>query len=236
MKFKHTFHVFVDNFAVTYKQLLYRLVIGVIFALLSAGIIYPLIKAGTPEVTNLLNNVKELLKNLIEGKPELAAEATRKIRDAIEALAVLVTQHRGDIALVITGLIIVNLLQKFFAALGNYTTAAVINDKMALHANSPFMITLVHNLKPASLYALIYVPLSFAYDVIIVTALFFLAFYALSFLHMIMLQLFVFVTAVVVAICFKMVFTTDWLPALIRGKMKTGQAFLYTFDRRTVSG
>ena len=32
MKFKHTFHVFVDNFSVTYKQLLYRLVISLIAA------------------------------------------------------------------------------------------------------------------------------------------------------------------------------------------------------------
>lgn len=232
MKFKHTFHVFVDNFAVTYKQLLYRLVIGVIFSLLSAAVIYPFVQAGTPEVTNLLNGFSELVKNLVEGEPGLAAEATRRIRDALEALAGLITQHRGDIALGITGLVFVYIVQKFFAVIGNYATAAVINDKMALHANSPFMTTLVHNLKPASLYALMYVPLSFLYDFIVVAALFFLVFYGLAFLHMIVLQLFLFVTAVVIAVSFKMVFTTDWLPSLIRGKMNHGHAFLYTFDRK----
>ena len=105
---------------------------------------------------------------------------------------------------------------------------------MALHANSPFLVTLVRNLKEASLYNLIYVPLSFAYDAaccIIGYLIIFKLFALIPFLYL-PIKIFLFVTAIVVAVSVKMTFTTDWLPALIRGKAGQKKAFVYTFDRR----
>ena len=44
MKFKHTFHVFVDNFGIIYKQLLYRLIILLVSGLICSLAIYHFIK------------------------------------------------------------------------------------------------------------------------------------------------------------------------------------------------
>ena len=84
----------------------------------------------------------------------------------------------------ITGLIFVRLVNMFFSSIGNYAAAAVINDKMALRAQSPFLITLIKNLKNACLYSLMYVPLSFLYDAICVIAMYFFIFKALTFVPM----------------------------------------------------
>ncbi|MDE5943080.1 MAG: hypothetical protein K2H30_02600, partial [Clostridia bacterium] len=125
----------------------------------------------------------------------------------------------------------VYIVEKFFTGLGNYAAAAVINDKMALHANSSFCLSLIRNLKEACLYNLMYVPLSVIYDIGIVFGLYFLVFKGLFFVF-VPFQLCLFVTLAVFAISVKMMFTTDWLPSLIRGKKGQGKAFLYTFDRR----
>lgn len=237
MKFKHTFHVFVDNFSVTYKQLVYRLVIMLMCFGLTAAVMTPFINAltGSPDYISLTDGIKSFFENLIEGNPDFVREATHKIKQSVEALINLVADNRANIVWGIVGLIAIMLVKNFLEGLGNYATAAVINDKMALHANSPFMVTLIRNLKEAALYNLMYVPLSFVYDAaccILVYLLVFKLFALIPFFYL-PIKIFLFATAIVVTISLKMTFTTDWLPALIRGKKTQGKAFLYTFDRRS---
>ncbi len=236
MKFRHTIHVFIDNFAVTYKQLLYRLVIALIAIGLYAAILTPFVNAftGSPDFVSLTEGIKSFLKNLVEGKPTELGPITEQIKSAFQALLRLISDNRGDIAWGIAGVVTVHVVERFFAGLGNYATAAVINDRMALRADSPFMVTLIRNFKQASLYNLIYVPLSLAYDYLCFTLLYFFVFRLLAMLPFVFLvvEIFLYITFVVITIAFKMVFTTDWLPALIRGKATQKKAFLYTFDRR----
>lgn len=236
MKFKHTFHVFVDNFAVTYKQLLYRLVIALISIGLTAAVLIPFVNGltGSPDYVSLTEGVKSFIKNLIEGNNIDVGLASEQIKNAIDALMNLIADNRANIVWGIVAVIAINLVGKFFTGLGNYATAAVINDKMALHANSPFFATLIRNLKHASLYSLMYVPLSFVYDTACGAVLYLIVFklFALiPFLYM-PIRIFIFITATVFAISIKLTFTSDWLPALIRGKAGQGKAFLYTFNRR----
>lgn len=233
MKFKHTFHVFVDNFSVTYKQLLFRLVTGIIALGLYAAVIIPLIRGliGSTQYVSLIEGVKLFLKNLAEGHPSEMGEATEQIKTAFKGLLEFITRNRANIALGVLGIIVVQFIQKFLDSIGNYTTAAVINDKMALRAQSPFMVTLVRNLKPAALYSLIYVPIALVYSLVCYTGLFYLIFFLIPSIFL-PLQLFLFIALMVLAISLKMVFTSDWLPALIRGKSSQGKAFVYSFNRR----
>ena len=236
MKFKHTFNVFIDNFSVTYKQLLYRLIISLISIALTAAIVIPLVNGLTtsPDFINLTEGIKEFIKNIIEGEPTNVASAAIQIKEAFEALINFVTDNIANIVWGVVGVTIIRLIESFFASLGNYATAAVINDRMALHANSPFALTLIRNLKEAALYSLMYVPLSFIYDLASVAIIYLVVFRLFALLPFMYLpvQIFVAVTLFVLAISIKMTLTTDWLPSLIRGKLGQGKAFLYTFDRR----
>ena len=116
--------------------------------------------------------------------------------------------------------------------MGNYAAAAVINDKMALRAEQPFLGTLIRNLKEATIYNAIYVPLSILYDIVVGVAMFFLLFFLLNNVLYFFICVFLFVLAIVVSIVIKMTFTCDWLPALIRGKKGQLGSFKYTFCRK----
>ncbi|MDE7453734.1 MAG: hypothetical protein K2N22_04925 [Clostridia bacterium] len=232
MKFKHTFHVFVDNFSVTFKQLLYRVIIMVIAAVIYGVIIAPYKNAltGSEGYVSLLSGVKQFLSNLIYGRPDIA-ESTEQIKTSFEALLALISDNRANIVWGIVGIVAVHFVEKFFMGLGNYAAASVINDKMALRANSSFFLSLIRNLKEASLYNLMYIPLSMIYDAALVLGLYYLVFKGFFFIA-VPFQLTLFVTLAVLAIAVKMMLTTDWLPALIRGKKGQGKAFVYTFNRR----
>ena len=236
MKFKHSFNVFIDNFSLTYKQLLYRLIVAVIAVALYIAIITPYVKAvtGSPDYINLVEGVKEFLKSLVRGDSVHIGMATEKIENAFKALIVMVSESRANIAWGIVGIIAVHAVEKLVAGLGSYAAGAVINDKMALRANSPFFLTLVRNIKEASLYNLMYVPLSLIYDAVCYIGIYFFAFKLLALIPFIniFIQVFVAVTAVVLVIAVKMTVPSAWLPALIRGKMGQKNSFKYTFGRR----
>ncbi len=233
MRFKHSFHVFVDNFPVIYKHLLYRLVITVITALLSFAVIYPFVKelTGSQAFIDLIDGLKAFFNSLIEGRAEELGDVTQKIKDSFAEILDSISHNRGIIALGMIGLVLVHLIDKFFTGLGNYAMGAIVNDKMAMGAKSPYLITLVRNLKEASLFSIIYSPLSIVYDLVCYVGLFLIVFKLFWFIPL-LLKVFLYSTLMVAAISVKMVFTCDWLPALIRGKMRTGQAFLYTFKRK----
>ena len=233
MKFRHSLQVLIDNFSVTYKQLLYKLVIAIITCALSMAILVPLGRmfTGLAEFKTLVDGIKNFFNNLIEGNTDELVNIREMVESALDSVNALINSHTSIIALSIAGIILIRLIGRFFSSLGNYAAAAVINDKMALRAKSPFLITLFRHLKDASLYSLMYVPLSFFYDVICITLMYFTVFKLLVFVPFV-LQLFLFATTIVFAIAVKLTLASDWLPALIRGKMKPLEAFAYAFGRK----
>ncbi|MDE7440372.1 MAG: hypothetical protein K2N23_07695 [Clostridia bacterium] len=235
MKFKHSISILIDNFSVTYKQLVYKLIISLITVGLTSAILYTFWKTLTnlDDFKNLIEGVKTFFSNLIDGNTEeLRNIGIRdKVEKALDSINLLIRSNTATIALGIAGIILIRLVNMFFSSLGNYAAAAVINDKMALRAQSPFFLTLIRNLKDASLYSLMYVPLSFLYDVACIALMYFVVFKLLAFAPL-LLQIFIFVATIVFAITVKLTFASDWLPALIRGKKKQLEAFAYTFNRK----
>lgn len=234
MKFKHTFNVFIDNFSVTYKQLLYRLIIVLISASISFAVIYPLIfdLIKSPQLKLLLDNVKDFALNLLNGNVLELGNISIQVKEAFGAFIELVkTKYVGFILSALL-ILLVHIVAKWFEGLGNYATAAVINDRMALRANSPFLVTLIRNLKNAAIYNAIYVPLSILYDIVVGVAMFFLLFFLLNHILYFLVCVFLFVLAITFSIVIKMTFTTDWLPALIRGKKGHREALHCSFSRK----
>lgn len=235
MKFKHAFNVFVDNFSVTYKQLLYRLIIGVIAWTICFLGVYPFIKnnlIGSEQFNALLSGAKDFIKSLLNGEIDKLSEISQNVREAYQEFIIMLHDKTPQFILGGFLLVIIMTVEKWFAGLGNYATAAVINDKMALRANSPFLGTMIRNLKEASIYSAIYVPLSVVFDLAVCTVVYFLVFYLFNSFTPFLLCVFLFFLIIVIAVSVKMTFTTDWLPALIRGKTGQKKAFIYTFSRK----
>ena len=129
-------------------------------------------------------------------------------------------------------MVIVILIRSFLVTIGNYTAGCLISDKMAMQANSPFAATMIKNLGKASLYSVIYVPISFIYNAVCVGALYIVVFIALSFLP-IMICIFLFIVFMILLTGLKMMLVADWMPALISGKKKMGDAMAYSITRES---
>lgn len=234
MKFKHAFNILIDNFSVTYKQLLYRLVIFVAAAAMGLGVLTPFIRdfVNSEALNSLLSNVKTLAWDLLSGNISDLDSVRDNIKLAYEHLIQLFQTRISEIVITSLLLFILLLVEKWFTGLGNYTTAVIINDKMSLRTQSPFVGTLISHFKEAALFNLIYVPVSVLYDLIIAAALFVTLFYMLHGLQFFFVSVFIFALIMVLAVALKMTFTCDWLPALIRGKMGQRKSIKYSFVRK----
>lgn len=234
MKFKHTINVLIDNFKVTYKLLIYLLIVAAVSIGISAAIIVPFINSlsGVSAYNQLMTAFGDMFDEIIHGNLNNLSTSFSDIGESFSALMEYLSEHPGDLALSITGLLVVVLIRRFLVGLGNYTAGSLINDKMAMQANSPFTATLIKNLGKASLYSVTYLPISFIYDAACVVVLYFLLFVALGSLPVI-INIFLFVVLMVLLMGVKMLFTTDWLPAAICGKQSVAGGLRYSFARRS---
>lgn len=232
MNFKHSFNVFVDNFIITYKLLLYRFVILLFSLCLYSAVILPFIGSisNTTEFMELSDAIKEFGTALVNLDFAAMQLTWTSIREAFTMVMEMLGAMVGSIVLTVVIVVIVYLIQKFLLGLGNYTAGALINDRMAMRANSPFIGTLIKNLGKAALYNAIYVPLSFVYDVIIFAVVGAIVIGLMNASVPILLLVFFASTVIVFLYVIKMVFTTDWLPSLIYGKTTNRGAIAYSFN------
>lgn len=86
MNFKHTFIVFVDNFSVTYKQLLYRIIIAVVAGIVLYFGLSPFIRTLMPELNRLLENVHDFIISLLNGNLDSMANFRKEIIAGYEAI------------------------------------------------------------------------------------------------------------------------------------------------------
>lgn len=233
MKFKRTFHVFIDNFSTTYKLLLYKLIVAVLFGCICAGLIYPIINNVTKSdvFSDLLGGFSDFFSKLVNGEASELGAITEQITEDFSDILELIKNQQTRIIVSVIVLVVVYLIQKFLQGIGHYTAACLINDKMALHANSPFMMSLIRNLGKSSIYNLVYVPLSILYDVLGSFLVGWLLLYCFTFLPL-LLRIYLTVVCILLLVIIKMTFTTDWLPAMICGKKSNLGAMSATFVRK----
>jgi len=232
MRFKHTFSVFIDNFKVTYKLLLYRLIVLGIAICVYASIVFPLINriADTQAFLAVTDNFASFFLNFADLNFAGIQTAFGQLKTSIETLFTVIAQFHADIIWGAVALILTFIVQNIFLGLGNYVAGALINDKMALQANSSFIGALVKNLDKAFLYNIVYVPLTFIYDLICAVGAYLLFF--VLFRGFVLIQIFLFSSFMVLAITIKSTFTSDWLPAMIYGNKGPLKAMKYSFARK----
>ena len=234
MKFKRTFHVFVDNFSIVYKQLLFRLITTALSGIICVLGVYPFINelVNSPQLNSLIDGLRTFALSFLNGEVNSLSEISLKVQQAYADFMQLLQTNLTQIVLGGLLLLLIHVISRWFEGICNYATAAVINDKMALRAKQPFLVTMIRTLKESTVYNAIYVPLSRIYDLAVGGGMFSLLFSRLSSVIYFFVSLFLFVTIVLVSVIIKMTFTCDWLPALIRGKKGQLGSLKYTFSQK----
>lgn len=234
MRFKHAFHVLVDNFGTTYKLLIYRLIVALITVALACAVIIPTL--NTLFSTTQFEQLKESFAAFWDDIKHFNVDEIRanfeNFEESLASFKGMINDKTWLVAIAICALCVVYLIQRFWVGIGNYAVGALFNDKMTLHASSPFTATLIKNLGKASLYSIIYAPLAFAYDVVGCVIIYLVVFLALRFVHSWLFR--IFLTAVIIVFLYSLKFTltVEWLPSLIHGKTNNRQAMACTFNKK----
>lgn len=214
MRFLNSFRLLMENFRLVYKLLLYKLIIALVASALCCAFLLPeLINFWhSAEVQTLLSDGKSFAIAFLDLSNEGMTNAKEAIvgeSGSLRALGTLVSSRKLEIILTCVGLMVVYLIQRFAETLCHFTTGSMLNDKMATYAETPFSTSSVANLGKATAYTFLYVPVSFVFDVALISAVYVL----IRFLP-IFAGLFFGITLFVVGQAYKLTLTANWMPAM----------------------
>lgn len=169
MIFKNAFHLLVDNFLMTYKLILYKLFVAVIVLALSAALVYPtlhMLVSGAPfqDVLELLN---QFVKAIASGDVEFLNGFAEALQERLVVLGSFIAAKTPNIVFFVVAVVVIVLVGKFLDGIGNFAFGSLLGDRMSSYAKTSFFSAYISNLGRASLWQVVYVPLTFVYDLVV---------------------------------------------------------------------
>ncbi len=231
MRFRNSFRLLMENFKHVYKLLWAKLIISLIATALCCSFVLPELLSiwKSAEVQNLVEDAKELVKLFFAANAEgmeIVKQSIFSKGGRLSQVTDMLSSKILEISLTVVGIAVVYLLKRYAETVCHFTTGSMLNDKMASYADSQYWATFVANLGKASVYALVYVPLIFLFDLAIIGVVWLI----LSFAPL-LIGLFLATTAVVVMQAFKMSITSHWMPAMTVDGKGIGKAMAFGNER-----
>lgn len=214
MLFQNAWRLLTENFKNVYKIALYKIIVTLISTAVTVAIILPALVeiVNSAPVQVFLEDVKEFFIALFAADGKALTEVKEQIfatDGSLHNVFVLITSKAGEIVLAIVGCALVYLVKRFIETVCYFAVGNVLNDKMTTYADTPLRTSLVANLGKASVYAAVYVPVVFLFDVLtfgVVVMLFYLL--------PVVASLFCSVTLIVLLQALKLTATGVWMPAM----------------------
>ncbi len=214
MRFRNSFRLLMENFKHVYKLLWAKLIISLISIALCCSFVLPEVLSiwNSDQIQTLVLKGKELVKLFFAAEAtemEIVKQEIFSKGGALSQATSLLSSKTLEISLTAVGCALVYLLRRYAETVCHFTTGSMLNDKMASYADSRYWATFVANLGKASVYSLVYVPLIFLFDVLILGVI-----WAILSLAPFLTGMFLATTAVVLLQAFKMSLTSHWMPAM----------------------
>ena len=227
MRFRNSLRLLMENFKHVYKLFISKLIIGLVATALCCAFVLPeLIEIWNSEaVKGLVCNAEKAIKALLVADPSALEEIKENIvgdGGSLEQVGKLLTSMRLEIILTVIGCAVVYLLKRFAETVCHFTTGSMLNDKMSTYAETGYSTAFVSNLGKASVYALVYVPVVFLFDLVMMALVYFLLAYT-----SIVVGLFGGVTLIVFGQALKLTVTNRWMPAMTADNKRLREAFKY---------
>lgn len=177
MIFKNAFHLLIDNFKLNFKFLLYKIIVAVITIALCAAFVYPTLHMifSSDAFKSLLELFGDFFKALISGDVEFLRTFTENLQEQASAFLTFLQDKTPNVVFFAVALVLIMLISRFLGGIGNFVFGKLIDDKMSSYAKTSFSSAFISNLGKGALWQLVYVPLTFIYDVCVL-ALCFLVF------------------------------------------------------------
>lgn len=177
MSFKHSLSILTSRFSITYKLLVFVLIVTFLFSVLTVCALYP-------TLADLRNNMNELalgdaignyVREALKGEPELQAQAYENLSSKFDQAGDVIRNNSLQINLSIVWLVLIYLLYVVFFSWGQYCVSDVINHHMSSNSKFGFSSNLIVNFKKAMRYSLLYTAITIGF-MIVVALLFWLSF------------------------------------------------------------
>ncbi len=221
MLFRNAIRLLIENFKSVYKIALYKFVVTLVASALCCALVLPeLISIWESPVTlNLREGVGQFFSSLFSADASGLEQAKDTVLESLKKLGELLSSKTLQIVLITIGCVVIYLIKRFVETLCYFTIGDTLNDKMTTYAETPFFTAFVKNLGKASVYALVYVPVVFLFDLVT----FALVCFILSYVP-IMTALFLSMTLIVMLQALKLTVTGLWMPAMSADNVKLRKA------------
>lgn len=228
MRFRNSLRLLMNNFKNSYKILLYNLVVILISAAFLGALVYPALKVvlESSQLALFFEDIKGFLQAIVTGNSEFLMEFNNHFLGEGGTVRELLSFMRSKLSFIILGIIalmFIYLLSRFLNTLCYFTVGDILNNKMETYGETRFFNSYIKNLGKASIYSIVYVPIVFLYDLLVLGVCYLFFFYLLSFLNIIF-SLFLSVTFVVCMQALKLTWTSMWLPAMVADGESIGKA------------
>ncbi|MBQ8322358.1 MAG: hypothetical protein IJX91_00145 [Clostridia bacterium] len=224
MLFRNVIRLLVENFKNVYKIMLYRLIVGVIAGALCCAMILPEILDiwNSQPMDGLIDGVQNFFISFFDADHTSLSAAKDSIFASGKEVLKLIGSKATTITLAVVGCVLVYLLKRIAETLCYFAVGSTLNDRMATYSETHFFTAFVANLGKAFVYALVYVPVVFVFDVLTIG----LVMLLLSAVN-IFAGLFFGITLIVLMQALKFTFTGLWLPAMTTDNKPLREAFRY---------
>lgn len=226
MIFKHSVSLTVDQFGNMFKLFLYRIVVSVVFysltyLILRYGLSFILSSAQLSALRGLIPEFfHTLVTSLNSGDTALLQEFQTKFHAATLDFASLLIANIGTIIGSVIGVAAMYILQRFTNGIAQFALGSLINDRMSTRAKTRFANAYFRNIGRAARYYVLYVPVSFVYDLLSLLACWFLFFFIPSLLPnwgvlSVLVAISLTMAAVICLQALKLTLIYSWMPAMI---------------------
>lgn len=237
MRFRNAIRLTIDNFSSVFKLLLYRLMTGIVFF----SLIYVILKlslnavTASAEWTAMRNLISDFFRALVTGQTEKLQSFQTDFQEAAKNFMTMLGSHGGSIAGAVVGVCVIYILSRYANGLGVFAIGNVINDRMSVFARTPFAAAYFKSIGQAALYQVVYVPLTFLYDAVIILLCWVCVAYVPNIMPVgqflsVLLGICLAVTVLVCLQALKMTVFSSWMPAMIADKLSMGAGFKRCFS------
>ena len=236
MIFKNAFHLLVDNFKLNYKILLYKLIVAVITLALGAALLYPTLNAlvTSAPFRELSDLSGSFFKALVSGNTEFLSTFSETLQVKVSALMAYLQENTPNVVLFFVFFAIVVLVHRFLDGIGNFVFGCLLDDKMSSYAKSRFVGSYISNLGKAALWQVVYVPVTFVYDLLMIAVCYMFFLVMLSIISVAIIASFaalmLSVVLLLAAQAVKLTLLNDVAPALVSDKMRLRAALKKGFS------
>lgn len=244
MIFKNAFNLLIDGFKLNFKLLLYKVITALITLALGAALLYPSLNAlfGSAPFRELTTLIGDFFKALISGDTGFLSTFTDTLQGKVSALLAYIQENTPNVVLFFLALALVTLIGRFLDGIGNFVVGCLVDDRMSSYADTGFCGSFVSNLGKAALWQVIYVPLTFLYDLVMIAICYVFFLVLLSIISVAIIASFAALMLSVILLlagqAVKLTLLNDMAPALVSDKMRLGAALKkgFTYEKKRFGG